>query len=208
MKRSKQKIKVWHSLDLLNFQDNWELWKKTRLNHDDVSDLQVVALKRGQCSRFRIPSWMTVQKVFSQSELAFSQVPSCLELTAVRFPSSEFTVVLNTAQIMLHWQHGQGWMFILLSLDKRPLYADLGHTSSPLNSRQVISLQCLQLATDSFHTTHCWICDFQHKLMFMSNGRWAPIHFIYNLSSYDKDWKGFASRLPIWFMMMTACLFC
>jgi hypothetical protein len=36
-------IKVWRSLDSWYFQENWELNKKS-LNHDDVSDLQVVAL--------------------------------------------------------------------------------------------------------------------------------------------------------------------
>jgi hypothetical protein len=60
--------------------------KKTRLNHDDVSDLQVVALKRDPSSQLTIPSWMTVQNVFSHSELILSWVPSCLELTEVRFP--------------------------------------------------------------------------------------------------------------------------
>ena len=52
-----------------------------RLNHDDVSDLQDVALERGPSSLLKIPSWMTVQNVFSQSELVF-------------FP--EFPVVLNS----------------------------------------------------------------------------------------------------------------
>jgi hypothetical protein len=64
-------IKVWHSLDLWCFQDNWELGNKS-LNHDGVSDLQVVALERILSSRVTIPSWMTVQNVFSQSELVYS----------------------------------------------------------------------------------------------------------------------------------------
>jgi hypothetical protein len=38
-------IKVWHSLDLWCFLDNWKLGKRS--NHDDVSDLQVIALERG-----------------------------------------------------------------------------------------------------------------------------------------------------------------
>jgi hypothetical protein len=45
-------------------------------------------------------------------------------------------------------------------------------------------------------------------LMFMSNGRWAPIRFIYHLSSFDNDWNGFASRSLTWFMTMTACQAC
>jgi hypothetical protein len=70
------------------------------------------------------------------------------------------------------WQHGQCIQpfqahgvscecssFYILK--KRPLNQDLDHTPSPLNSRLVISLQCLQLASDSFQTTYFWICDFQ-----------------------------------------------
>jgi hypothetical protein len=41
--------------------------KKKKRNHDDVSDLQVVAVERGPSSQFTIPSWMRVQNVFSQS---------------------------------------------------------------------------------------------------------------------------------------------
>ena len=52
--------------------------KKTRLNHD-TSDLQVGALERGSSSQFGIPSWMTIQNVFSLSEL----VSSYLELNEV-----------------------------------------------------------------------------------------------------------------------------
>ena len=63
-------IKVWHSLDLWCFQDNWELKNKS-LNHDGVSDLQVVALEKGLSSRFTIPIWMTIQNVFSQSGACF-----------------------------------------------------------------------------------------------------------------------------------------
>jgi hypothetical protein len=48
------------------------------------------------------PSWMTVQNIFSRSELVFFRVPSCLELTEVRFPSSEFQVVLSAAEVMLY----------------------------------------------------------------------------------------------------------
>ena len=95
-------IKVWHSLDLWCFQDNWELWKKTRLNHD-VSNLQVGALESGLSSQLGILSWMTVQNIFP--------VGTHLSL---RFPSSEFPVVLNVAEVMLDWQHGQCWIFILL----------------------------------------------------------------------------------------------
>ena len=48
-----------------------ETKKKTRLNRDDVSDLQVVALERGPSSWPTILSLMTVQNVFSQLELVF-----------------------------------------------------------------------------------------------------------------------------------------
>jgi hypothetical protein len=65
-------IKVWHSLDLWFFQDNWEL----RSNHDDVNDLQV-----GRSSRKR-PEFPTCNSelddrsnVFSQSEFVFSEFP-------------------------------------------------------------------------------------------------------------------------------------
>ena len=34
---------------------------------------------------FTIPSWMTIQNVFSQSKLIYSLLPSCLELTEVKF---------------------------------------------------------------------------------------------------------------------------
>ena len=67
------------------------------MNHDDVSDLLVIALERGQSSRLTVPSWMTVQNIFSQLEL----IPSCLELTEIIFPSSEIPVVLSAAKVML-----------------------------------------------------------------------------------------------------------
>jgi hypothetical protein len=69
----------------------------------------------------------------------------------------------------------------ILSLEKSPLNPDLDHTSTPLNSRLVIALQRLQLATGSFQTimsiysalrkysaplnfaTFCHISDFKHK---------------------------------------------
>ena len=43
---------VCHSLDLWCFQANWNMRRNTRLNHDDVSDLQVIALERGPSSGF------------------------------------------------------------------------------------------------------------------------------------------------------------
>jgi hypothetical protein len=52
--------------------------RKQRLNHDDVSDLQVVTLKRGPSSRFTILSWMKVQNLFSQSYLIFPEFPVIL----------------------------------------------------------------------------------------------------------------------------------
>ena len=55
--------------------------EKTRLNHDDVSDLQVIPLERGQSSWFTIPSWVTVQK--------------CISPVGAFFPP-EFPVVLNS----------------------------------------------------------------------------------------------------------------
>ena len=63
--------------------DSWQLGtarRRKRLNHDYVSDLQVVALQRCPSSWLTIPSWMTVQNV-----------PSCLELTNVRFCSLELS---------------------------------------------------------------------------------------------------------------------
>ena len=46
-------------------------------------------------------------------------------------------------------------------LGKETLKPNLDHTPTPLNSRLVIVLHRLQLATDFFQTTHCSICDFQ-----------------------------------------------
>ena len=59
-------IRVWYSLDFWCFQDNWELWKKNRLNLD-VSGLQVGALERGLISQLGILSWddRSKQIVFS-----------------------------------------------------------------------------------------------------------------------------------------------
>jgi hypothetical protein len=71
---------------------------KKIMNHDDVSDLQVVALERGLSSRFSIQVENRIFPVVA----SFTRVPSCLELTKVRFCSSEMTVVLSTAHIMLH----------------------------------------------------------------------------------------------------------
>jgi hypothetical protein len=63
-------------------------------------------------SELGITSWMTVQKLFSQSEQFFFPVvflSSQLSWThwSLRFPISEFLVVLNKAEVMLAWQHGQ-----------------------------------------------------------------------------------------------------
>ena len=52
--------------------------EKTKLNHDDISDLQVGALERGPSSRLAIPSWMTIQNIFSKLELVFSEFPVVL----------------------------------------------------------------------------------------------------------------------------------
>jgi hypothetical protein len=75
--------------------------KKTSLNHDDVSDLHVGALERGPSFRLAIPSWMTVQKPICPVGDRFFSVTSCLELTEVRFLSSDFQVVLSAAEVML-----------------------------------------------------------------------------------------------------------
>jgi predicted XRE-type DNA-binding protein len=85
--------------------------KKTRLNHD-ISDLQFRALERGQRSQLGIPSWITVQNVFSQSEISVVLNSLKSEISQLR-------------EVMLDWQNGQCWMFILLSLEKRPLNPDL-----------------------------------------------------------------------------------
>jgi hypothetical protein len=142
-----------------------------RLNHD-VSNLQVGALERGPSSRLGIPSWMIVQNVFSQLELVFVRVPSCLELTEVwHFPVPSFQ--LFWTQQKSCWidsianVFNFSWPIVIhvnvypLNLEKRSLNPDLDHTSYPPDSRLVIALQLLQLATDSFQTTHCWICVFQ-----------------------------------------------
>jgi hypothetical protein len=68
--------------------------KRTRSNHDDISDLQVIALERRPSSRCTILSWMTVQNIFSP-------VSSCLELNEVRFRSSELTVILSVVLISI-----------------------------------------------------------------------------------------------------------
>ena len=54
------------------------------INHDNVIDLQVVALERGPSSRLTIPGWMSVQNVFPQSEHIFF---------------AEFPIVLNSSQV-------------------------------------------------------------------------------------------------------------
>ena len=64
-------------------------WKKTRLNHDDVIDLQVVALERVRIYNSEFER-MIVQNLFSVSELVYSRLSSCLELTEVKF--SQFRV--------------------------------------------------------------------------------------------------------------------
>ena len=83
----------------------------------------------------------------------------------------ELTVVLVATQIIRHWQHGQCWMLIISILEKSPLIPDLRPHS------------------------HChWFLP-NHPLrfptfcvMFMSNGKWAPIH---NLSSlFLFIWQG------------------
>jgi hypothetical protein len=73
--------------------------EKTRSNHD-VINLQLIALDRE--AGFTIPKWMTIQNVFSQSELVHSQLPSGLELTEVKFSQFRVKIVLSAAQIMLH----------------------------------------------------------------------------------------------------------
>jgi hypothetical protein len=59
-----------------------ETLKKTQSKYDDVIDLQVVALERGKIYNSEL---VTIQNLFSQSELAYSRLPSCLELTEVKF---------------------------------------------------------------------------------------------------------------------------
>jgi hypothetical protein len=147
--------------------------KKTRLNHD-VSDLQVGALEKCQSSRLGIPSWVTVQNVFSQSELVYFRFPSCEFAVVLKSDISQFSVSscfegIRSQAGLTAWPMYSTftgpwccmWMFILLSLEKRSLNPDLDHIPTPLNSRLVIDLQHLQLATDSFQTTHGWFCDFQ-----------------------------------------------
>jgi hypothetical protein len=146
----------------------------------------------GQSSRKRpeFPTWSSelddsTKCIFPVGASFFQSSQLSWTHWSQRFPSSEFPVVLNAAVLMHYWKHYQCWMFILLSLEKRPLNPDLDHTPTLLNSRLVIALQCLQLATDSFQTTHWWICNFptSNCVMFMSNGWWVPIHYIYNFSS-------------------------
>jgi hypothetical protein len=96
------------------FHDNWE-WSSGRSSR----------------KKPEFPSWMTIQSVFSQSELGFFQ-SSQLSWThwSLRFPSSEVTVLLNVAEVMLNWQHGQCWMCILLSLENT-LKPRLGPHTNP-----------------------------------------------------------------------------
>ena len=126
---------------------------ETRSNHD-VGDLQVGAQKEAPISNLEFRVEWPFKTYFPSQSSVFPVVLNSL--------TSEFPVVFNEAEIMLDWQHGKCWIFILLSLEKRPLNPDLEQTPTPLSSRLVIALQHLQLATDSLQTAYCWICDFQH----------------------------------------------
>ena len=91
--------------------------KKTRLNHDDVIDLQVIALERG--------------RIYNSELDDRSKHPSCLELTEVRFCSSELRCFEHgknhaslTAWPMLNVYH--------FKLGKEPLNPRVG-TTQPLH---------------------------------------------------------------------------
>ena len=103
---------------------------------------------------------------------------------------SEISVVLNSLKSEISqfrvsscfWmQQKSCWIDVYpfkLGKETLKLNPDLDHTPTPLNSRLVIALQCLQLATDSFQTTQCWICDFQLDVSFlypMADGRLYPM---------------------------------
>jgi hypothetical protein len=127
----------------------------------------------GRCSRKRpeFTTWMTVQSVFSQSELVFLRVHSCLELTEVwHFPG--LSLQLFWMQQKSCWIDSMAnvfnlfWPMVLhvnvypFKLRKETLKPRLGpHTLS--TKKQWFICNCLQLATDSFQTSHCLVWDFQ-----------------------------------------------
>jgi hypothetical protein len=87
----------------------------------------------------------------------------------------------------------------------KPLNPDLDHTPSPTNSRQ--GKKNSECFSKPLIPSKPLIVEFALCNVYVQCRR-TPKRFIYNSSSYDKDWKGFASRLSTWFMMMTACLDC
>ena len=97
---------------------------------------------------------------FLSRTLFIPDFPVVLNSLKSSFCSSEIIFVMTVSQIMFLWQHGQ---CVECYLENNPLIPDLGPHS------------------------HChWFLP-NHSLLNLSNGRWAPIRFIYNFSSYDKD---------------------
>ena len=98
------------------------------------------------------------------------------------------------------------WMFINLSLVKSPLPPELDHTPLPLNSRIVIALQRLQLTTDSFQTTPCWICDFQLVVWCLcpkaNEHRYVLSVINLHMTRIEKDFPGDCQRDSWWWLLI------
>ena len=110
-------IKVCHSLNVWCFQDNWEFRKKLCL-----------IMTSGRTSRKRFLTWNfelddRSKRIFLVGACSFQSSQLSWTHWNMRFPSSEFPVVLNSAEGTPIYSTFSGpwccvWMFILLSLEK------------------------------------------------------------------------------------------
>jgi hypothetical protein len=203
-------FKVRHSLDLWCFQDIWELGKQGKIMMSVIFRLELKKEASVPDLEFWVGwPWKTYfpsrSKSFSESTVVLTslifqfRVSSCFERCRSH---AGLTAWPMYSTISGPWCCV--WMFIFLILEKRPLNPDLDHTPSPPNSwgsKIVIALPLIPSKPLLLNLQYQTCC-----VMFMSYSQWAPIHFAYNLSSYDKELIRFTSRLSTWFMMMTACL--
>ena len=100
-------IKVWHSLDLWCFQDNWEL-RKTKVE----SWWRQWSSGRSSRKKSEFPIWNaglddSSKCIFPVGGHFFQSSQLSWTHWSLIFPSSKFPVVFNTAEVILDWQDWQ-----------------------------------------------------------------------------------------------------
>ena len=167
-------IKVWHSLDLWCFRDNWDLEGEKMESWWRQWSSGCSCRKRSKFPIYNSELDESSKRIFS--------VVACFFFQSSQLSWTHWS--LNVAEVILDWQHGQYIQTFLdhdveclsLSLEKILINPDLDHTPSPLNSRLVIALRLL--AVSHWFLPNHSLLNLQFPtccVMFMSNGRWAPV---------------------------------